>query len=220
MSKDRKKLAVLISGRGSNMEAILAASQNAAYPAQIVLVLSDKPDAKGLETAQSAEIDTAAFSRDNYSGKAEHEADIINAIENAQADFIILAGYMRILSKEFTSRFEGRLINIHPSLLPAYKGLDTHARVLEDRVTEHGCTVHFVNHEMDGGAIIAQATVAVAQDDTEASLAGRVLKQEHRLYPEVIRLLASGSIYWAEGKTGFTSDAIDALGAFDKTAAN
>ena len=220
MSKDRKKLAVLISGRGSNMEAILAASQNAAYPAQIVLVLSDKPDAKGLETAQSAEIDTAAFSRDNYSGKAEHEADIINAIENAQADFIILAGYMRILSKEFTSRFEGRLINIHPSLLPAYKGLDTHARVLEDRVTEHGCTVHFVNHEMDGGAIIAQATVAVAQDDTEASLAGRVLKQEHRLYPEVIRLLASGSIYWAEGKTGFTSYAIDALGAFDKTAAN
>ena len=202
------------------MEAILTASKDTAFPAEIVLVLSDNPDAKGLETAQSAEIDTAAFSRDNYSGKADHEADIINAIESSQADFIILAGYMQILSIEFTSRFEGRLINIHPSLLPAYKGLNTHARVLEDRVTEHGCTVHFVNHEMDGGAIIAQAKVAVEQDDTEASLAARVLEQEHRLYPEVVRLLTSGSIYWAEGKAGFTSDAIDALAAFDKTDLN
>ena len=182
----RKKLAVLISGRGSNMEAILKASQDETYPAEIVLVLSDHSDAKGLETARQAGIQTESFERKAYESRATHEADIISAIDASKADLICLAGYMRILSAEFTNTYEGLLINIHPSLLPKFKGLDTHQRALDAGETEHGCTVHFVNSQMDGGEIIEQAKVTINSGDDAESLAQRVLVEEHKLYPKVI----------------------------------
>lgn len=182
----RKKLAVLISGRGSNMDAILKASQDETYAAEIVLVLSDHSTARGLDTARQAGIQTASFERKAYESRAAHEADIISAIDASQADLICLAGYMRILSADFTNAYEGRLINIHPSLLPKFKGLDTHQRALEAGEAEHGCTVHFVNSQMDGGEIIEQAKVVINADDDAESLAHRVLVEEHKLYPKVI----------------------------------
>ena len=190
----RKRLAVLISGRGSNMEAILSATTHEDYPAEIVLVLSDNPDAAGLHTAKDAGIKTCAFSRRDFDSRVAHEKAIISTIEADDADFVCLAGYMRILSNNFVERFEGRLLNIHPSLLPAYKGLDTHARALADGAELHGCSVHFVNAEMDGGPVIAQSSVPVLADDDEASLAARVLEAEHKLYPQVIRQVAEGVV--------------------------
>jgi len=186
----RKKLAVLISGRGSNMEAILTASEGTDYPAQIVLVVSDNKEAQGLATAADAGIKALAFARSEYANRTDHEAAIGRAIEEADADLVCLAGYMRILSADFTNRFEGRLINIHPSLLPKFKGLNTHQRALDAGETEHGCSIHYVNSEMDGGEIIAQAKVDILPDDTAETLQARVLVEEHKLYPEVIRNLA------------------------------
>lgn len=172
------------------MEAILASTRKPDYPAEICLVLSDNPKAAGLETARSANIEALAFARKDYASRSEHEAAIMNAIDASTADLICLAGYMRILSADFTKAYEGRLINIHPSLLPKYKGLDTHQRALDAGDKEHGCTVHFVNSEMDGGEIIAQAKVAVLKDDTADTLADRVLIEEHKLYSNVIANLA------------------------------
>jgi phosphoribosylglycinamide formyltransferase-1 len=172
------------------MEAILASTRKPDYPAEICLVLSDNPKAAGLETARSANIEVLAFARKDYTSRSEHETAIMNAIDASRADLICLAGYMRILSADFTKAYEGRLINIHPSLLPKYKGLDTHQRALDAGDKEHGCTVHFVNSEMDGGEIIAQAKVAVLKDDTADTLADRVLIEEHKLYSNVIANLA------------------------------
>lgn len=186
----RKKLAVLISGRGSNMEAILEASRNKEFPAKIAIVISDNKDAKGLETAIKFGIEARSFVRSNYQDKASHEEAIMDAIDASGADLICLAGYMRILSSNFTKAYEGRLINIHPSLLPKFKGLDTHQRALDAGEKEHGCTVHFVNSEMDGGETIAQAKVPVLEGDTAETLAARVLIEEHKLYPKVIADLA------------------------------
>ncbi|MEM7289240.1 MAG: phosphoribosylglycinamide formyltransferase [Pseudomonadota bacterium] len=188
---NRKRLAVLISGRGSNMAAIERASQAEDFPAEIVLVLSDNASATGIKTAQDAGIKAHAIPRSNYESKSEHEAAISEAIDNVNPDLICLAGYMRLLSAHFTECYKGKLINIHPSLLPKHKGLDTHARALEAGDKKHGCTVHYVNAEMDGGEIIAQAQVAVAANDTPETLAARVLVQEHRLYAQVIRELCS-----------------------------
>ncbi len=196
----RKRLAVLISGRGSNMEAILAATAEEDYPAEISLVLSDNPDAAGLETARGAGIKDCAFSRRDFDNREAHEHAIISAIETSNADFVCLAGFMRILSARFVERFEGRLINIHPSLLPAYKGLHTHARALAEGAKVHGCSVHFVNAQMDGGPVIEQISVPVLKDDDEASLSARVLEAEHELYPRVIRQIANGSISLKGGK--------------------
>jgi len=174
------------------MEAILVASKEADYPAEIVLVISDNNNAKGLATAADAGIRALAFDRRAYDTRADHEAAIAMAIDEAHADLVCLAGYMRILSADFTNRFEGRLINIHPSLLPKFKGLDTHQRALDAGESEHGCTVHYVNSEMDGGEIIAQAKVDILPDDTADTLQARVLVEEHKLYPKVIRNLAKG----------------------------
>lgn len=189
VSGDRKRLAVLISGRGSNMEAILRASQASDYPAEIALVLSDNPDAAGLRTAREAGIEAIAFPRSDFKDKASHELAICEKIELSEVDLICLAGYMRLLSETFTSRFEGKLINIHPSLLPKYKGLNTHARVIEAGDKLHGCTIHYVNAEMDGGEVIAQARIPVYEDDTPDTLEERVLVQEHKLYPKTVRSL-------------------------------
>lgn len=186
----RKKLAVLISGRGSNMEAILNSSLDKEYPAKICLVLSDNVNAAGLETARSASIEAKAFERADYNSRSEHESAIMEAINVSGAELICLAGYMRILSADFTKAYDNRLINIHPSLLPKYKGLDTHQRALDAGDTEHGCTVHFVNSEMDGGEIIAQAKVPILENDTADTLSDRVLVEEHKLYSKVIADLA------------------------------
>ncbi len=190
VSTPRKRLAVLISGRGSNMESILKATQDSEYPAEICLVLSDNKNAMGLETARAANIETAAFERSEFDTRHDHELAVQDKINAQQADLICLAGYMRILSGDFTDAYEGRLINIHPSLLPKYKGLNTHQRALDAGENEHGCTVHHVNSEMDGGEIIAQARVAVLKEDTPDTLAARVLVEEHKLYPSVIAMLA------------------------------
>ncbi len=182
------------------MEAIAKACEAPDYPAEPVVVVADNHDAKGLETARRLGITTCSFPRSGYDSRQDHEHAIADAIENANADIVCLAGFMRILSDAFVKRFEGRLINIHPSLLPLYKGLDTHARALEDGVKVHGCTVHFVNAEMDGGAIIAQAAVPVLPGDGEAQLAARVLKMEHVLYPRVVELIARDQVYLESGK--------------------
>ncbi|MEM9277267.1 MAG: phosphoribosylglycinamide formyltransferase [Pseudomonadota bacterium] len=193
LNEPRKRLAVLISGRGSNMEAILDATRQENYPAEVVLVISDNPEAKGLETAAEANIDAFAFARSDYSSKSHHEAAISETIDAYDIHLICLAGYMRILSADFTHRYENRIINIHPSLLPKFKGLDTHARAIQAGETEHGCTIHHVNAEMDGGEIIAQTTAPVLPDDTPDTLAARVLVEEHRLYPDTIRQLCAST---------------------------
>ena len=179
----------MISGRGSNMEAIMKACDAADYPAEITLVLSDNPEAKGLEKAANAGISAIAIPRATFASKSEHEAAISAALAEASPDLICLAGYMRLLSGDFTKRHENRLINIHPSLLPKFKGLDTHKRAIEAGEAEHGCTVHYVNSEMDGGKIIAQAKVDISADDTPDTLAAKVLVEEHILYPRVIKML-------------------------------
>jgi formyltetrahydrofolate-dependent phosphoribosylglycinamide formyltransferase len=200
VDKTRKKLAVLVSGRGSNMEAILEASKDPDYPAEISLVLSDNMDAKGLDTASENGITAIAVPRKDYDSKSDHEAAIDQAINSAGADFVVLAGYMRILSPEFVSRHNGRLLNIHPSLLPRHKGLDTHARAIKAGDQRHGCSVHFVNAEMDGGAIIARSSLLVDAADTPETLASRVLKLEHRLYPQAIAAVARGDVTLENGE--------------------
>lgn len=190
----KKRVAVLISGRGSNMEALIEAAQAADYPADIVGVISNKSSAVGLRTAQNAGIDTAVFSLKDYTGKAEADAAISEQLNQWGVDIVCLAGFMRLMGPDFCESWRGRLINIHPSLLPAYKGLDTHKRALDDHATEHGCTVHFVTSDMDEGPVIGQVVVPVLLGDTPAILADRVLKAEHKLYPMALKQIATGEI--------------------------
>jgi phosphoribosylglycinamide formyltransferase-1 len=195
MSKDGPlKLAVLISGRGSNMAAIAQAAQTGRIAARIVLVLSDRAQAAGLATAQEWGLATAAIERASYPAREDFERALLRAIDACGAEWVALAGFMRILSADCVRHFEGRVLNIHPSLLPRHKGLHTHRRVIESGDPLHGCSVHLVTPELDGGPVIAQASVAVLPEDTEESLAARVLQQEHRLYPMVIGLIANGRL--------------------------
>ncbi len=173
------------------MEAILTASKEPGFPAQIALVLSDNPQAKGLKTAAQANLASAVIPRSEYASRNDHETAIKAAIDAFDVDLVCLAGYRRILSGDFTRHYQNQLVNIHPSLLPKLKGLDTHQRAIDAGETEHGCTVHHVNAEVDGGKIVAQASVRVFADDTAEDLAARVLIEEHRLYPEVIRMLCT-----------------------------
>jgi phosphoribosylglycinamide formyltransferase 1 len=192
--KPRRKVAVLISGRGSNLGALIAAGMKPDYPAQIVAVISDKADAAGLERAAGMDIPARAVVRKDYASKEEHEAAIHQAVVDAGAELICLAGFMRILSPDFVQRWKGRMINIHPSLLPAFPGLDTHHRALAAGCRIHGASVHFVTEEMDDGPVIAQAAVPVLNDDTAETLGERVLKAEHKLYPAALALLARGEV--------------------------
>ncbi len=180
---DPAKVAVLISGRGSNMQA-LAAAQGDAY--RLVLVASDRPEAAGLGWARDHGVPTFALSPRGI-GKAAYEAEIDRALRDAGAEWIALAGYMRLLSDAFVARWRGRIINIHPSLLPRYKGLDTHARAIAAGDTVAGCSVHVVTEELDAGAVLGQAEVPIHPDDTPETLAARVLVEEHRLYPAVLK---------------------------------
>ena len=183
----RLKLAILISGRGSNMEAILEAARDPAYPAQPVLVLSNRPDAKGLETAAAAGIATAAIDHKTYGKDREaFERAMHEQLTEAGVEIIALAGFMRVLTPWFVNKWQGRMVNIHPSLLPKYKGLDTHQRALDAGDTEAGCTVHWVSPGVDDGEIIQQASLPILPGDTADSLAARLLPVEHRLYPEAL----------------------------------
>jgi phosphoribosylglycinamide formyltransferase-1 len=191
----RKRVAILISGRGSNMVALIEAAKEPAYPAEIALVLSNDPAAAGLERAAQAGIATAVVDHKRFGKeRVAFERALQAELEKRRIELVCLAGFMRLLTPWFVRQWEGRLLNIHPALLPAFKGLDTHARALAAGVKEHGATVHFVVPEMDSGPIIAQASVPVLPNDTEATLAARVLAVEHRIYPEALRLVAEGRV--------------------------
>lgn len=190
----RKRVGVLISGRGSNMSALIEASKAPDYPAEIVGVLSNRAAAPGLETAAQQGIATASLAQSKFFSREMFEDTMTQVLEGWEVDFVCLAGFMRILGEDFVNRWQGRMINIHPSLLPAYRGLDTHNRVLADGGTEHGCTVHFVTPGLDEGPAILQARIPVLPGDTAETLTARVLIEEHRIYPEALRMLASGEV--------------------------
>ncbi len=189
----KKRVAILISGRGSNMVALIDAAKADDFPAEIALVVSNDPAAHGLDRARAAGIATVIVDHRPYGkDRAAFERALQAAIKPHKIDLICLAGFMRLLTPWFIAQWDARLLNIHPALLPAFKGLDTHARALAANAKEHGATVHFVVPEMDSGPIIVQEAVPVLPDDTEASLAARVLAVEHRIYPQALRMVAEG----------------------------
>ncbi len=197
----RKRVAVLISGRGSNMAALIEAAKDKAYPAEIALVLSNWPDAGGLATAHSAGIAVAVVDHSEFSkDRPAFERALQAMLDKHRIEIVCLAGFMRLLSRGFVGHWQNRMLNIHPALLPAFKGLDTHKRALEAGAKTHGATVHFVVPEMDAGPILAQAAVAVREGETEQSLAARVLVLEHRIYPMALKLLAEDRVRIVDGR--------------------
>jgi phosphoribosylglycinamide formyltransferase-1 len=189
----KRRIGVLISGRGSNMAALVNAARHPGYPAEIALVLSNRPGAAGLVLAREAGITARAIDHRPFgSDRAAHEAEINAALSEAEVEIVCLAGYMRLLTPLLVDAWRGRMLNIHPSLLPAFPGLHTHARALSAGVKLHGCTVHLVTQQMDEGPILAQAAVPVLDGDTEDTLADRVLLQEHVIYPAALEAFASG----------------------------
>jgi phosphoribosylglycinamide formyltransferase-1 len=194
VTRRRTPVAVLISGRGSNLQALIDADADPAYPAKIVLVIANEPGAAGLARAAGAGIATATIDHRDFATRDEFDSALTAALAKAGVEIVCLAGFMRILGPAFTGRWADRLLNIHPSLLPAFPGLHTHARALAAGVKLHGCTVHLVRAELDDGPIIGQAAVPVLPDDDEATLAARVLAVEHRLYPRCLRLVAEGKV--------------------------
>ncbi|MGB3335771.1 MAG: phosphoribosylglycinamide formyltransferase [Devosia sp.] len=190
----RKRVGILISGRGSNMSALIEAAKAPDYPAEIVGVLSNRAAAPGLNIAAAEGIATASLAQSKFPSRDLFEDVMTQTLESWGVDIVCLAGFMRILGDDFVNRWAGRMINIHPSLLPLYKGLHTHERALADGATIHGCTVHFVTPGLDEGAPILQAEVPVLPGDTPDTLTARVLVEEHRIYPEALRLLASGEV--------------------------
>jgi len=197
----KKRVAVLISGRGSNMVALIEAARDPEFPAEIVLVLSNRPDAAGIARARAAGIATTVVDHTAFGSDREaFERAVDAALEAHHIDLVCLAGFMRLLTPWLVRRWEGRLLNIHPALLPAFKGLHTHERVLAAGEKTHGATVHFVVPEMDAGPIIAQGHVRVEDDDTPDTLAARVLAEEHRLYPLALKLVAWGYVRMAGGQ--------------------
>lgn len=189
----KRRVGILISGRGSNMAALLHAARNPDYPADIVLVVCNQPNAPGIALATEAGVAVAVIDHRRFGkDRAAHEAAIDHALSEAGIEIVCLAGYMRLLTPFLVSEWQGRMLNIHPSLLPAFPGLHTHARALAASVKLHGCTVHLVTETMDEGPILAQAAVPVLPGDTEASLAARVLVQEHLLYPAALAAFAAG----------------------------
>lgn len=193
-------IAILISGRGSNMVAIAEAMRAGRLPVRIATVLSDQSGAAGLERARELGLTHETVAPRSGQSRSAYDAELALALRRYRPALVVLAGFMRILGRAFVSEFAGRLLNIHPSLLPRYRGLHTHRRVLADGQREHGCSVHFVTDELDGGPVILQARVAVQPDDTEATLSARVQAQEHRIYPMVIDWYASGRLQWRENQ--------------------
>ncbi len=191
-----KSIVILISGRGSNMEALL----DARLPARAAAVIANNPKARGLGVAQARGIATAVVDHRAFSERAAFDAALAREIDRHQPDLVALAGFMRILTEPFIERYHGRLLNIHPSLLPAFTGLDTHRRALAAGVRIHGCTVHFVTPAVDSGPIIVQAAVPVLPGDTEERLAARVLAEEHRIYPQAVRWFVEGKLKVENGR--------------------
>ncbi|HEY8613403.1 MAG TPA: phosphoribosylglycinamide formyltransferase [Roseomonas sp.] len=201
MAELKRRVAVLISGRGSNLGALIAAARDPAYPAELALVLSNRADAGGLDRSREAGIPTAVVeSRPFGRDRAGFEAAMGARLEEAGIELIALAGFMRVLTEGFVAAWSGRMLNIHPSLLPSFPGLDTHARALAAGVRLHGCTVHFVTPGVDEGPVIAQVAVPVLPGDDEAALAARVLAQEHRIYPAALTWVASGAARLVDGR--------------------
>ena len=196
----RRRTAILISGRGSNMGALIEAARNPEFSAEIALVLSNDPSARGLETARAAGIAVAAVDHRIHATRENFERTVDHLLGIHRIDLICLAGFMRLLTPWFVGQWDGRMINIHPALLPSYKGLNTHARALADGVKIHGCTAHFVVPAVDAGPIIMQAAVPVLDGDTADTLAARVLAQEHVVYPAALDLVASGRALLAGGR--------------------
>ncbi|WP_375693246.1 MULTISPECIES: phosphoribosylglycinamide formyltransferase [unclassified Bartonella] len=188
----KKKIVVFISGNGSNMVALAQASQQTEYPAEIVAVICDNPHARGIEKAQNHNLPIYIVDRKIYKTKEEHEENIFTILNQYKPDFLCFAGYMRLISPRFVKLYEGRILNIHPSLLPSFKGLNTHEKALQAGVKITGCTVHLVTEDMDAGKILAQAAVPVYPHDTAECLAQRVLKVEHKLYPEALKAFIEG----------------------------
>lgn len=189
-----KNIVILISGRGSNMEAMIAARDAGQLPVNIAAVIANRPDAKGLETAAAAGIATRCLDHKAFAGREAFDTALAACIDEFAPDLVVLAGFMRILTPDFVRHYEGRLLNIHPSLLPAFPGLHTHQRALDEGVRVHGCTVHFVTAELDHGPVVIQAAVPVLDDDTEDTLSARILRQEHRIYPQAVRWFAEGRL--------------------------
>jgi phosphoribosylglycinamide formyltransferase 1 len=198
-----RRVAILISGRGSNMVSLIEAAHAPGFPAEIALVLSNRPDAVGLERAREAGIATVAVDHKTHPTRESFEQAMNEALVAHGIEFICLAGFMRVLTDGFVERWAGRMINIHPSLLPLFRGVHTHRRALEEGVLIHGCTVHFVVPELDAGPIIAQAAVPVIPGDTEESLAARILVQEHQLYPKALRMICDDSARLEGGRVVF-----------------
>ena len=190
----RAKVGVLISGGGSNLQALIDAAAAPDYPAEIVLVISNRPGVKGLDRATSAGIPSRTIDHTEYAGRPEFEAAIQEALADADCEIVCLAGFTRVLTAEFVARWPNRMLNIHPSLLPSFKGLHVQRRALEAGVRIAGCTVHIVTPDLDDGPILTQAAVPVLPDDTEARLSARILQEEHRIYPGALALLASGRV--------------------------
>jgi len=196
----RKRVAILISGRGSNMAALIEAAKRPDYPAAIALVVSNRPDAAGIGLAKEQGVATLVLDHRIFGkDRAAFEQALQKALDQHEVELVCLGGFMRLLTDEFVLRWQGRMLNIHPSLLPSFKGLDPHGEALKAGVKLAGATVHFVTPEMDSGPIVAQATVPVAQNDTAETLAARVLAAEHRLYPLALKLVAAGRVRIVEG---------------------
>ena len=213
----RRPTAVLISGRGSNMAALLDAAADPSYPARIDLVLSNRPEAAGLRLAQAAGIATAVVDHRAFRGdRTAFEAALTERLEAAGVEILALAGFLRVLTAGFVARWQDRLVNIHPSLLPAFKGLHVQRQALEAGVRVSGCTAHLVTPDLDSGPIIAQAAVPVLAEDTEEALAARILRQEHRLYPLVVRWFGEGRIAIDGDKIAVTGVACDATLLFSR----
>ncbi len=200
------KVVILISGRGSNMKALLEAD----LPVEFACVISNRAEAEGLEIAAAHEVPTRVLNHRDYPDRAAFDSALAAEIDRHEPELVILAGFMRVLSDAFVVHYERRLINIHPALLPAFPGLDTHERALAGGVKLHGCTVHFVTPVVDAGPILAQSAVPVLPDDTPASLAARVLEQEHRVYPMAVRWFAQGRVTWRADGTVFVRGESDA----------
>jgi phosphoribosylglycinamide formyltransferase-1 len=195
-----KNIVILISGRGSNMEAVVRAAQAEGWPARIAAVISNRPDAAGLAFAQARGIATAVVPSKEFASRAEFDAALRQEIDRFAPDLVVLAGFMRILTVPFVEHYAGRMLNIHPSLLPAFPGLATHRQALDSGVPEHGATVHFVTPELDHGPVVAQARVKVLPGDTEDLLAARVLVEEHKLYPYAVRLFVEDRLHIEHGE--------------------
>lgn len=196
----KKRVGILISGRGSNMTALIEAARAPDYPAEIACVLSNRPQAEGLAKAQVAGVPARAIDHTKHASRAAFEAELDAALASFGVDLVACAGFMRLLTPAFVERWHNRMLNIHPSLLPAFRGLNTHTRALEAGVKITGCTVHLVRPDVDDGPIIAQAAVPVLEGDSAESLAARVLQAEHKLYPHALALLAAGKVQIADKK--------------------